>query len=195
MNFTAAAACNDRLAPIGPAGEKSLHKSSDVRLWHICEKPPRPAWVRFWVLAGHLFARQLRRSLTQSDHYTAGWTKLPSTPVGECAVRSILGREPMQRGTGYEVGCNRTWANASALPCPAQSASFSVSGVTFSDKLGGFVLERVTGHGSVDDPFVVVERVTNPEGGTLLFRADPAFGNRIGSIDQIGFAWSRSWRT
>jgi hypothetical protein len=28
------------------------------------------------------------------------------------------------------------------LPCPAQSASFSVSGVTFSDKLGGFVLER-----------------------------------------------------
>src|SRR6266481_7630573 len=115
MNFTAAAACNDRLAPIGPAGEKSLHKSSDVRLWHICEKPPRPAWVRFWVLAGHLFARQLRRSLTQSDHYTAGWTKLPSTPVGECAVRSILGREPMQRGTGYEVGCNRTWANASAL--------------------------------------------------------------------------------
>jgi len=74
------------------------------------------------------------------------------------------------------------------LPCPAQSASFSVSGVTFSDKLGGFVLERVTGHGSIDDPFVVVERVTNPEGGTLLFRADPAFGNRIGSIDQIGFA-------
>jgi hypothetical protein len=74
------------------------------------------------------------------------------------------------------------------LPCPAQSASFSVGGVTFSDKLGGFVLERVTGHGSVDDPFVVVERMTNPEGGTLLFRADPAFGNRIGSIGQIGFA-------
>jgi hypothetical protein len=74
------------------------------------------------------------------------------------------------------------------LPCPAQSASFSVSGVTFSDELGGFVLERVTGQGSVDDPFVVVERMTNPDGATLLFRADPAFGNRIGSIDRIGFA-------
>jgi hypothetical protein len=74
------------------------------------------------------------------------------------------------------------------LPCPAQSASFSVSGVTFSDKLGGFVLERVAGHGSIEDPFVVVERMTNPEGGTLLFQADPAFGNRIGSIDEIGFS-------
>ena len=74
------------------------------------------------------------------------------------------------------------------LPCPAQSASFSVSGVTFSDELGGFVLERVTGQGSIDDPFVVVERMTNPDGATLLFRADPALGNRIGSIDRIGFA-------
>ena len=34
MSVTAAAACNDRLALIGPAGEKSLHKRSDVRMWH-----------------------------------------------------------------------------------------------------------------------------------------------------------------
>ena len=35
-----------------------------VRFWHICDKPTRPAWVRFWVFTGPLFARQPRRSLT-----------------------------------------------------------------------------------------------------------------------------------
>jgi len=74
------------------------------------------------------------------------------------------------------------------LPCPARSGSFSIRGVSFSDELGGFVLERVTGQGSIADPFVVVERMTNPDGAILVFRADPAFGNRIGSPDRVGFA-------
>jgi hypothetical protein len=34
MNFAAAAAGNHQSAPIGPAGEKSEHERSDVRLWH-----------------------------------------------------------------------------------------------------------------------------------------------------------------
>jgi hypothetical protein len=70
----------------------------------------------------------------------------------------------------------------------ANGASFSVNGITFSDELGGFALEKVTGEGSMDDPFVLVERITDPNGGTLLFRVDPAFGNRIGSQHLIGFA-------
>jgi hypothetical protein len=70
----------------------------------------------------------------------------------------------------------------------AQSASFSVNGITFSDRLGGFVLEKVTGEGSMDDPFVLVERMTDSNGGTLSFRVDPAFGNRIASMHSIGFA-------
>ena len=34
MSVTVAAACNDRLALIGPVGAKSLHKRSDVCMWH-----------------------------------------------------------------------------------------------------------------------------------------------------------------
>ena len=80
-------------------------------------------------------------------------------------------------------------AGATALsPVPAGAATISLHGVAFSDELGGFVLERVTGQGSIADPFVVVERMTDADGATLVFRADPAFGNRIGSPDRIGFA-------
>jgi hypothetical protein len=73
-------------------------------------------------------------------------------------------------------------------PGLAWAGSISLHGVTFSDHLGGFVLERVTGQGSIADPFVVVERLTDPDGATLVFRADPASGNRIGSPDRVGFA-------
>jgi hypothetical protein len=70
----------------------------------------------------------------------------------------------------------------------ARAASLTVDGVTFSDELGGFALEGVTGNGSMDDPFVIVERMTSAGGGILRFRMDPAFGNRIGSQHTIGFA-------
>jgi len=73
-------------------------------------------------------------------------------------------------------------------PSIARAASFTAAGVTFSDELGGLVLESVSGQGSMDDPFVVVERLTDPNGGTLEFRVDPAIGNRIGSVHSIGFA-------
>ena len=73
--------------------------------------------------------------------------------------------------------------------CPtAKRASLSVTGVTFSDKLGGFVLEKATGEGSMDDPFVLVERMTDSNGGTLSFQVQPGFGNPIGTQHFIGFA-------
>jgi hypothetical protein len=74
------------------------------------------------------------------------------------------------------------------LASPARSGTVLLHGVSFSDELGGFVLERVTGQGSIADPFVVVERMINVDGATLVFRADPSLGNRIGSPDRIGFA-------
>ena len=40
----------------------------------------------------------------------------------------------------------------------------------------------------MDDPFVLVERMTDPNGGTLSFRVERNFGNRIGSQHTIGFA-------
>jgi hypothetical protein len=71
---------------------------------------------------------------------------------------------------------------------PARADSFSLRGISFSDELGGFVLEGVSGRGSILDPFVVVERLTNPDGATLVIRATSILGNRIGSPDRIGFA-------
>jgi hypothetical protein len=73
-------------------------------------------------------------------------------------------------------------------PTVAAAAPVVIDGVTFSDELGGLDIERVTGHGSNDDPFVVVEHLTNPDGATLLIRAPPGFGNRIGSVHAIGLA-------
>jgi hypothetical protein len=75
-----------------------------------------------------------------------------------------------------------------AVPMQASGATISVNGVTFSDELGGFVLERASGQGSMDDPFVVVERMTGLAGGTLEFQIDQDFGNRIGSQHPWGFA-------
>jgi hypothetical protein len=75
-----------------------------------------------------------------------------------------------------------------ALSATAQSEPRSVQGVTFSDRLGGFILERATGTGSMDDPFVLFERMTDTNGGTLAFTVPVGFGNRIGSQHVIGFA-------
>jgi hypothetical protein len=81
---------------------------------------------------------------------------------------------------------------AIALPADrASAAQVTVAGVVFSDELGGLVLERVTGQGSLDDPFVVVERLTQADGGTLLMRIDPTFGNRIGTLHAIGLALTK----
>ncbi len=100
-------------------------------------------------------------------------------------------------GPGYRPGGGATGGGCFFLcltiaallwPGPARGGSFSLRGISFSDELGGFVLERVSGQGTILDPFVVVERLTNPDGATLVFRASAAVGNGIGSPDRIGFA-------
>lgn len=42
---------------------------------------------------------------------------------------------------------------------PAGAAEFTVQGLTFSDREGGFTLLGVSGRGSRDDPFVILEEV------------------------------------
>ena len=74
----------------------------------------------------------------------------------------------------------------------ADAQSFSASGLTFSDELGGFRILSVAGAGSTEDPFVVVEEVTGPEEPILLIRGlSPAFGNRTGSHHLVGFALTK----
>ncbi len=75
-----------------------------------------------------------------------------------------------------------------AAPGMARAHTIVLRGISFSDELGGFVLEKVSGRGSIADPFVVVERLTDINGATLVFRAEPVLGNLIGSPDRIGFA-------
>jgi len=45
------------------------------------------------------------------------------------------------------------------LAAPAQAASITVNGLTFSDEYGGFNLISVSGTGTREDPFVIVEEV------------------------------------
>lgn len=71
----------------------------------------------------------------------------------------------------------------------AHGAEVSVAGITFSDREGGFVLESASGSGRLDDPFVVVERITGTGEAALTVEGlSAAFGNRIGTAHLTGFA-------
>ena len=77
-----------------------------------------------------------------------------------------------------------------ALPAPpSAAASLSAAGLTFSDELGGFTLVSVSGSGTIDEPFVVVEEITGPQEAVLLISGlTAAFGNRVGTHHLTGFA-------
>jgi len=79
-----------------------------------------------------------------------------------------------------------TLASAGAAPAPA--APITVAGVTFSDELGDFTLESVSGSGRLEDPFVVVENVTGTSPILVIRGLSLDFGNRIGSQHLIAFA-------
>lgn len=50
---------------------------------------------------------------------------------------------------------------------PAAANSITVGGLTFTDDYGGFVLRSVTGMGTREDPFVIVEEVGNAGNAVL----------------------------
>ena len=65
----------------------------------------------------------------------------------------------------------------------------TVNGVTFSDEYGGFTIAAVSGSGSTDDPFVVVEEITGPTSVVLIIKGiGPEFGNKVGTLHPMGFA-------
>ncbi len=92
----------------------------------------------------------------------------------------------------------RAWVRLPLLACAlaatayggdAAAVSLSSSGITFSDELGGFDILGVSGTGTAQDPFVVVEEITGPQEPVLVIRGLSAlFGNRIGSHHLTGFA-------
>jgi len=70
----------------------------------------------------------------------------------------------------------------------AQAAPMTVEGITFSDEKGDFTILKVTGTGTIQDPFVVVEDVTGDTPILVIRGMNIGFGNRIGSQHVIGFA-------
>ena len=82
------------------------------------------------------------------------------------------------------------WVAFAAAPLASAAAEpVTLSGVTFSDERGGFVIKSATGKGTYEEPFVISEEITDPEGAVLTIRGDMArVGNRIGTLHQLGFA-------
>src|ERR1700674_3396854 len=68
------------------------------------------------------------------------------------------------------------------------AAPVTVEGVTFSDDRGDFTILKVTGTGTLEDPFVVVEDVTGDTPILVIRGMNVGFGNRIGSQHIVGFA-------
>jgi hypothetical protein len=72
---------------------------------------------------------------------------------------------------------------------PAGAEPIEHMGLVFSDHLGGFELLEVSGRGSVDDPIVVVERITGSGEAVLAISGlDRSFGNPARSNHFVGFA-------
>lgn len=101
-------------------------------------------------------------------------------------------------GSGSRLGGRATALVLAVLmglagaPGTAAAASFSVGGLSFSDELGGFTLLDVSGAGTLDDPFVVVEEVTDQSAAILVIRGlSTAYGNRIGSHHVAGLALTK----
>jgi hypothetical protein len=78
------------------------------------------------------------------------------------------------------------------LATPARAEPVTLTGITFSDELGGFVIIAGWGSGTPDDPFVVVERITEDGPAVLTIRGlTMAFGNPVRSSHFVGFALTK----
>ena len=100
---------------------------------------------------------------------------------------------------GAHNGCMRFFRLAVLLVCgllwagTASANEITHEGLTFSDEGGGdegsgFTLLSVSGRGSLDDPYVVVEDVTGPRQAILTIRGLKRVGNRIGTHHIAGVA-------
>lgn len=78
------------------------------------------------------------------------------------------------------------------LAAPARAEPVTLEGLTFDDRLGGFALHGGHGRGSLDDPFVLFEDITDDGPAILTINGlRGAFGNRIGTQHLTGFALTK----
>jgi hypothetical protein len=72
---------------------------------------------------------------------------------------------------------------------PASAAPITLAGITFSDELGGVVLHDGWGTGTVADPFVLVEEITDEGPAVLIVRGlKDRVGDPLRVSGQSGFA-------
>ncbi len=72
---------------------------------------------------------------------------------------------------------------------PGVARPMTTGGITFSDAGGGFTIVAVSGSGSKEDPFIVVENITGPSAAVLIIEGlSSAFGNRVGTLHPTGLA-------
>jgi len=83
------------------------------------------------------------------------------------------------------------WLAGSIWGAPAHAVEITQNGLSFSDEGGGFTLKGVSGSGTLDDPFVVLEEVTGPREAVLTIRGLREVGNRIGSHHIAGVAMTK----
>lgn len=77
----------------------------------------------------------------------------------------------------------------SAMPSLSSAAELALGGLIFSDELGGVRLIEGWGTGTLEDPVVLVEEITDHGPAILVVRGmQPEFGNRIRSQHDVGFA-------
>ncbi len=67
----------------------------------------------------------------------------------------------------------------SCLGLPVQAGTWKAAGLVFSDELGGFRIDSVSGAGTLEDPVVIRQRVAGTEPTVLVVRLDPD-GDQIG---------------
>ena len=81
---------------------------------------------------------------------------------------------------------------AVAGPESVRAQTFALPGITFASASDNFRLLAVTGTGTVEDPFVVVEEVL-ADGDTVLYVNvhDGRFGSRLNTFHAVGFALTK----
>ena len=85
--------------------------------------------------------------------------------------------------------CRWLTALLTLLHLPAAAAEFSLDGITFSEGSNNMRLLAVTGQGTIEDPFVVLEEINESGDAVLLIRIDsPDFGSRLRTLHAVGFA-------
>ena len=106
-----------------------------------------------------------------------------------------LGASPAAREPAWAIALAAALAGWLLAHGPApgvRAEPLTLDGLTFSDEFGGVEIVEGWGTGTLDDPFVLVEEITEHEPAIIVVSGmTHRFGNRIRSHHDIGFALTK----